>query len=135
VRNGMVCNGYWELFVERDGLYEFELRRWPKEAGHAVTAGIDGDDVEFRRDAIEPGSEGYYTGGVALAADVAVLDIPGFPQQSAPVEAEDRGVKLTLRLPRGPKHLRARFASCDGRLAMSAYYVYVRRVSDQIGQA
>jgi hypothetical protein len=27
-------------------------RRWPREAGHAMAAGIDGDDVIWRRDAI-----------------------------------------------------------------------------------
>jgi arylsulfatase A-like enzyme len=52
VRRGEACAGYWEVSVEAAGLYEFALRRWPTEAGHALTAGVDGDDVAFQRDAI-----------------------------------------------------------------------------------
>ena len=29
VRRGEACLGYWEVLVERAGLYEFALRRWP----------------------------------------------------------------------------------------------------------
>lgn len=41
VRGGTVCNGYWEVDVRNAGSYEFELRRWPREAGHALADGID----------------------------------------------------------------------------------------------
>ncbi len=127
VRRGMVCHGWWEVAIEQDGLYEIELRRWPKEAGHAVTAGIDGDDVEFRRDAIAPGAEGMYSGGRALGYDTAVLNLSGRSQQCVEVNPNDLGATFTLRLEQGSAHLRAQFSDCRGAYS-SAYYVYVRRI-------
>ena len=32
IRKGVRKNGYWELEVAEAGVYEFELRRWPREA-------------------------------------------------------------------------------------------------------
>jgi arylsulfatase len=127
VRKGDVCHGYWEVFAERAGDYEFELRRWPKEAGHAVTAGIDGDDVVFRRDGIAPGAEWMYTGGQALKFDTACLDISGMPQQCVEVGPDDAGAVFRVSLERGPIHVRAQFLNCGGAYC-AAYYMYVRRV-------
>ena len=126
VRRGTVCHGYWEIFAETPGTYEFELRRWPKEAGHALTAGIEGTDVEFYRDGIAPGAEPYYEGGAALAFDTAILEISGLPAQTQEIEPGQTGAVFRLDLPRGPRRLRARFASCAGAYG-SAYYVYIRR--------
>jgi arylsulfatase A-like enzyme len=127
VRRGEVCHGYWEVMVERDGTYEFELRRWPKEAGHAVAGGIQGPDVSFRCDGIAPGAEDLYTGGTAVAFNAACLDITGLPQLCAPVSPRDGGVVFRLALPRGPRHVRAQFSQCAGAYC-SAYYLYVRRL-------
>jgi arylsulfatase A-like enzyme len=126
VRRGEVCHGYWEVMIERDGEYEFELRRWPKEAGHPVAAGIQGADVAFRQDGIAPGSEDHYSGGKALGFNLACLDLNGLPQQSVPVAPNDTGAVITVRLERGPRQLRAQFSQCAGAYG-SAYYVYVRR--------
>ncbi len=130
VRRGERCHGYWEVLAEKPGTYRFELRRWPREAGHAVTAGIEGDDVVYRIDGIAPGAEGHYTGGRALPFDTAVLEIDGLPQQCTEVNPGDTGAVFTVELERGPCHVRARFAGNSG-LYGSAYYVYVRRLADR----
>jgi arylsulfatase A-like enzyme len=127
VRRGETCHGYWEVMVERDGTYEFELRRWPKEAGHAIAAGIQGADVVFRRDGIAPGSEDHYSGGKAVGFNAACLDISGLPQQCVPVAKTDTGAVITVRLERGPRQVRAQFSQCAWAYG-SAYYVYVRRM-------
>lgn len=127
VRQGETCHGWWEINVEREGLYEFELRRWPREAGHAITDGIEGEDVEFYHEGIAPGAEGLYSGGEALPYETACLTVTGLPQQCAPVEEDAAGAVFRVRLDSGPHHVRARFAVNDGHYS-SAYYVYVRRV-------
>jgi len=40
VRRGERKNGIWYLDVARDGEYEFELRRWPRECGAALDAAL-----------------------------------------------------------------------------------------------
>ena len=47
VRQGQTCHGWWEIMVEAEGEYEFDLRRWPEEAGHRVRGGIEGEDVSL----------------------------------------------------------------------------------------
>ena len=119
--------GYVESLLPEEGEYEFDLRRWPTEAGHRVRSGIEGEDVSFREDGIEPGMEFLYSGGVALEIDTAGLFVSGFPEQWVSVDPEDRGVAIRMHLPAGPRHVRAQFASSSG-FYSSAYYVYVRRV-------
>ena len=46
VRAGKAVAGYWAVDVRRAGRYSIELRRWPAETGYAISAGIDGDDVD-----------------------------------------------------------------------------------------
>ncbi|NOY81363.1 MAG: arylsulfatase [Kiritimatiellaeota bacterium] len=128
VRGGETCHGYWEVFVERSGTYRFELRRWPREAGHTVTGGIEGDDVVYRADGIAPGAEAHYRGGRALPFDTAYLEMDGLPQQCTAVNPGDAAAVFTVELKRGPRHVRARFAGNSG-LYGSAYYVYVRRLA------
>jgi len=38
VLSGENCGGYWEIFVEKDGMYEISLRRWPKEFNYPITS-------------------------------------------------------------------------------------------------
>ncbi len=127
VRHGLPAHGWWEVMVESEGEYEFDLRRWPTEAGHSVRSGIEGADVPIHTGGIQPGAEGLYVGGVALDIDTAGLEVSGLPTRWVPVNAADRGAVIRLRLPAGPRHVRARFSGASGFNA-SAYYVYVRRV-------
>jgi hypothetical protein len=127
VRRGITSLGYWEVDVERPGSYEFELKRWPSEAGHAIRFGIEGDDVEWYREGVQPGSEGLYTGGEALPFTLACLRISGLKQESAEVAESENAARFRVNLSAGRRHLRAYFQDPHG-LMSSAYYVYVRRV-------
>ncbi len=127
VRRGDVCHGWWKAMVEREGLYEFDMRCWPVEVGHRIRGGIEGEDVEYRKDDIEPGAAGYYSGGKVLNYDTATLSVSGLPGQCATVSPDDRGAVIRLRLPVGLRQVRAQFSS-TGWEYCSAYCVYVRRV-------
>lgn len=126
IRQGQACLGYWEVMVERPGDYEFALRRWPAEAGHAIRAGIDGDDIAFRRDAIAQADWELYTGGKALEITSAGLEVSGHETRTVAV-GEDAEAVLSLRLDAGPVEVRAWFADAGG-LRQAPYYVYVRRL-------
>lgn len=126
VRRGEICHGHWEIMVETPGRYTFDVRRWPKEAGHAVAGGIRGNDVSFRADGIAPGSEDHYRGGRAMGYTTACLDLGGMPQLCAAVGPGDPGAVFRVDLPAGPRHVRARFGAPSGAYS-SAYYVYVSR--------
>ncbi len=128
VRQGVICHGWWEVYAEQDGLYQFDLRRWPKEAGHRVTAGIDGDDIEWRKDGfVAPGSENLYTGGKAMPVDMASITLSGLPTQYTEVTPDATGAVFQLHLKRGHYHLRAQFSNAQ-RFYCSAYYVYAKRI-------
>jgi len=127
VRAGSPAHGWWEIMVEQEGEYEFDLRRWPEEAGHRVRGGIEGADVAIREDGIQPGAEKWYRGGVALDVDTAGLTVSGRPTLWQPVRPDDRAAVFRLHLPAGPRQVRAQFSAADG-FSSTAYYVYVRRV-------
>ena len=101
---------------------------WPEEAGHHLCSGIEGEDVTYREDGVQPGAEDNYSGGVALPIDTAGLAISGLPTQWVPVAPDDRGAVFRVHLPAGPRHVRAHFSSSKG-FNSSAYYVYVRRAT------
>jgi len=125
VRSGTVCTGYWEVDVRSAGTYEFELRRWPREAGYALVDGIDGDDVEQRRDCYEERAMDRYSGGEALPVRWARLQI-GSRTLHAEVEPGDTHATFVVDLPEGPAHVYPSF-HCDRPDNLAPYYIYVRR--------
>ena len=110
VKQGERKNSYWLLDVDQEGIYEFELRRWPKEydiplneAGPAETAlpisvakiFISGGNTDFRR--------------------------------SVEVKNEATKVVFQMKLKRGPVTLHTWFDASNGEAITGAYYVYVKR--------
>jgi arylsulfatase A-like enzyme len=129
IRQGKRTNGYWEVDVVREGRYRFEVRRWPREAGHAMTAGIDGDDVVWSKPWISEKNWSYYTGGVALPIRQAELGIGG-REYVQEVADGDASAEFLIDLPTGETHLHTRLTGGEeGELTLGAYYVYITRVS------
>jgi arylsulfatase len=109
-------NGVWKLFVERDGEYEFRLRRWPIEADLAITESAP----EYKC------VDGVYRDGVALPIARAGLKISG-SEQSKPVSDTDKQIIFKLPLKRGETELQTWFRDADGKEICGAYFVYVYR--------
>jgi len=126
VRRGIVVSGYWEVDVRRAGTYEFELRRWPREAGHALRAAIEGDDVEVRYDCIIESEHKRYRGGEAMDIRWARLEI-GDKKLFAEVEPDAVCVKFEVDLPEGETHVFPSFHMTRPTTA-APYYMYVRRL-------
>ncbi len=138
VRQGLICNGHWEVDVVEAGRYRFELRRWPEEEGAGIRAGLaGGEPVDFGELRIgqEDGTGAAdaplrerirWGGGVALPLRRARIAIAGREAEAKIAPHSDR-VAFTLRLPAGGAHLQTWFDLDDGG-SLGAYYVYVEQV-------
>jgi arylsulfatase len=116
VRQGEAKNGVWHVEIEREGRYQFELRRWPREAVLAIAAGAPPHQA----------ADGVYPAGVALNIAKARLKIAD-ADQSLPVQPDDAAVTFSATLKPGPAALQTWFYDAEGREICGAYYVYVRR--------
>ena len=129
VREGYVAGGYWAIDVRRAGTYRIELRRWPEDAGYALDAGIDGDDVEWRRDAIQAQHTPHYSGGVALPIGWAALTVGGrsYHRETPP---GDTAAVFEVSLGAGPDRLSAAFHDRIER-TIGSYYVAIHPTDNQ----
>jgi arylsulfatase A-like enzyme len=106
IRNGMQANGFWAVEVERDGSYEFSLRRWPEEVDKPITAAIPR--------------------GKAIAVTKARLKIADV-DVSKPVTKDAHALVFRIRLKAGKTRLQTWFID-DKDESRGAYYVYVKRL-------
>jgi len=106
VRSGMQANGFWAVDIERDGRYQFELRRWPKELDAPINESIPG--------------------GKAITATEARLKIAD-EDMTVPVSRNARAVTFEVRLKTGKTRLQTWFMDDRGN-SRGAYYVYVKRL-------
>ena len=86
--------------VRRRGTYEIALRRWPEETGYALADGIDGDDSQWRRDAIKGEDAAMHEDGVAIDIQWAQLSIGGQTLQTEIASGDDSAL-FTLELEAG----------------------------------
>jgi len=117
LRSGVRRNGPWHLLVEQDGEYEVGLRRWPREAGAAIRAGVPA----FK------GVDGGLPAGTALPVRKARLKIAGLDEMQ-PVGEKDEEVVFTVLLKAGARlPMQSWFYDADGQELCGAYFAYVRR--------
>lgn len=117
LRAGVNRNGPWHLLVEQDGTYEIALRRWPKEADAAISAGVPA----FK--AVDGGLEP----GKALPIVRARLKI-GDVDEAKPVAAGDKQVTFTVKLKAGTRvPMQTWFLDANGKQLCGAYFAYVHR--------
>jgi hypothetical protein len=108
IRQGQLSTGYWEIRVEKGGTYTFELRRWPRELDHPIDAGIEFEDISWKRDAVPEQAWSMYEGGKALAITTARVRV-GSVERSTPIERGARSVALSLELEPGETTIEASF--------------------------
>lgn len=125
VREAKIVSGYWEIDVRRAGRYQFEMRRWPREAGYALCDPIEGDDVEIRWDCIAARWRGMYTEGKAIDIKWARLEI-GDQVLHAEVEPGAKCAKFLIDLPAGPAHLYPSFHG-HSLQTIASYYIYIKK--------
>jgi arylsulfatase A-like enzyme len=123
IRQAMQANGYWEIDVKQSGIYNVELRRWPKESSHKLGEGFSGDDVRWRPELISESDHWLYKDGKAIDIQEARLKI-GTQEYVSAVDSEDTGVSFEVELHEDPAHLQTYFILRDKRI-FGAYYVYI----------
>jgi arylsulfatase len=117
LRAGLDRNGPWHLLIERDGTYEIELRRWPKEADAAIASGVPAFKAV----------QGGLPPGRALPIVKARLRI-GAVDESKPVAPADKGISFTVKLKAGTRTpMQTWFYDAAGKELCGAYFAYVRR--------
>jgi arylsulfatase len=115
---GQERNGPWTIEVARAGRYEFALRRWPKEADAALTAGLPASKL----------TDGEYPAGKAMPIAKARLKIGDY-DQTLPVKPDDKAVTFTLPLKATAKtRMQTWFYDARGKELSGAYFVYARRL-------
>ncbi len=108
------AKGYWNVIVDREGIYEMELRRWPKESGKALTEGHAG-----------PQDQGPSARPIAAAN----LQISG-GNYTLDAADESQAVTFRVKLPAGQAQLQTGFLDSEDRILSSAFYVYLKRLPD-----
>jgi arylsulfatase A-like enzyme len=117
LRAGREANGPWHVLVEKDGTYEFRLRRWPRAADAAIAAGVPAFKAV----------DGGLPEGKALPIAKARLRIADL-DETKPVTAGDKEVVFSLRLKAGQKlPMQTWFYDGAGRELCGAYFVEVER--------
>ena len=106
VLQGSASNSFWAVEVERDGEYEFALRRWPEVVNKPITAAIKG--------------------GKAIRATKARIKIAD-ADETKPVGRSDTAAVFRLKLQAGKTKLQTWFIDEKG-ANRGAYYVYVKRL-------
>jgi arylsulfatase A-like enzyme len=106
VLNSVVSDGFWAVEIDRDGTYEFELRRWPAEVDAAIN------------DAIADGK--------AIAATKARLKVAD-KDLTRPIPADAHYVRFQVELKAGNTRLQTWFSDDKG-TSRGAYYVYAKRL-------
>jgi hypothetical protein len=101
------------------------MRRWPREAWHALTHGFEGEDVEIRWDCIFERSQPSYRDGAALDIRWGRLEI-GDQTLFAEVEPGVTCVTFAVDLPEGQTHLYPSFHGSEP-ATFAPYYIYVRK--------
>lgn len=117
IRRADLKNGWWELEVAEAGEYEFELRRWPRDADLTIRAGLEATPV----------ADGELLPGLALPITKARMQVGDGPMMSQPVGHEAKGVTFTANLEAGPTRLYTWFDDERNQTVVGAYYVYVKR--------
>lgn len=116
VRRGIPRNGVWHLEVAEAGEYEIEVRRWPREARAAMTAGLPPQAHAF----------GGFPAGTALPVARARLRA-GKIEAARTVAADDEAAIFRVWLSAGPTTLQTWLDDDSGRELCGAYYAYVSR--------
>jgi arylsulfatase len=115
IRRGERKNSVWHIEAAQAGEYVFELRRWPREANAALSAGVPETQL----------ADGKLPAGVALPIAKARLQLGEFDQT---IELQPSDTFAAFRVPvrKGRAELKTWFLDAAGKEIGGAYYVEAR---------
>ena len=119
VKRGAEKNGYWLLDVEKNGTYEFELRRWPKELDRPLS------EPEKGKQFVPLKQARLFINNVLHQDDYLPYSYEGAKIELKP---EDKSATFKVDLKKGPIALHTWFDKTRYNTAFGAYYVYVKKL-------
>ncbi len=128
IREGYLAAGHYEIYVKESAHYRIRLYRWPLEQNRPITAGIEGDDIEFCKEYIDEKDWPLYTGGLALDIGHATIGIQEQHLQ-AEVNQEDVYIEFNVDLEEGETLLKPLFVSKSEDYVVSPYFVHIEQVN------
>ena len=124
IRSGANNSGFWPVEMAKDGVYRFDVRRWPKELDHPISASlppVENGDIDSQGRPVQPGK------GKAIGAERVEL-VVGATKMEATVGDSDAHARFDVKLHAGPTRVRAWLIDAKGS-KRGAYYIYVKRIS------
>lgn len=130
IRQGHLCQGHYEVSIEEDGDYRFELRRWPSCIDLPINAGIDPDsnDIEWSKEFIQEKDWTYYSGGVAMTFGIATISIQNQTAQTF-INDQDHKIVFNMSLKKGITELEAMFIGRNNDIVISPYFIHIEKIS------
>ncbi|MEM7697556.1 MAG: arylsulfatase [Verrucomicrobiota bacterium] len=110
------AQGYWNVEIDEERIYEIELRRWPKESNKTLIEGWP------------EGPGGTERSARPIAA--ANLQIAG-QNYTLDTDSEDTEAVFRVSLLKGRFQLATTFINQEGEALCSAFYAYVKRVESE----
>ncbi|MFI4911118.1 MAG: arylsulfatase [Sedimentisphaeraceae bacterium JB056] len=121
IRQGRAANGKWSVRFAAAGEYEFELRRWPREADAAI-------DGVVEQGSVEPGVEQWPE---AKAFEITGAELcVGQKKLVSEVESGQKCVKFRHKVSAGSNLIGTEFTGNKIEKSLGAYYVYVTKISE-----
>ncbi len=117
VRRGDLKNSWWELDVAEPGVYSFELRRWPRESGLALSDTAPEEPIANGNELREGRSIVITNAAVAFDGEYRMVKL----------KPDQKSVVFEQKLGTGPVRFQTWFGSSRVEMPLGAYYVYVER--------
>lgn len=122
VLNAVKNNGIWPVEIASEGNYQFDVRRWPKELNHPISAALP---AKKKGDVFSQGKPVIRKKGEAIPAVKVRLKV-GDKMQEKEIGDSDNSAVFNLQLPPGPTTVKAWLIDIDGN-EQGAYYIYINK--------
>lgn len=116
-------NGKWPVEIASEGNYQFDIRRWPKEIDHPISAALPEKKVG---DVFSKGKPVIRKKGKAIPVTKVRLQV-GEKYLEKEIDDSKTSAAFNLQLPAGPTTVKAWLIDIDGN-EQGAYYIYVKKV-------
>lgn len=127
VAAGSTYAGTWDIHISEDGVYRFEVRRWPREANGSIqgvpvfSKTVDAWTAKGGVDRLIYGNEMNALPVVAIKLEI------GDYSETKSVMASDQNVVFDVKLKQGDAEIKGSMLDKEGRLITGAYYIYLTR--------
>jgi len=118
---GEHLRGFWPVEIAKDGLYQFDVRRWPKEVNQPICASLPeqkGSDITCLGKPVKKGE------GKAIPAVKVKLKV-GDQKMEKNINESDVSALFEMKLSKGEKDIESWLYAPEGD-SISAFYIYAR---------